>query len=128
MRPCTARPKYEGITRAGLDASDERAAIYARDGGRCRSCGERVPWGEFELAHRIANTKANRARWGDAVIDHPLNRVVTHRGACNDACNIGGNPGECRARKMTGEFRCKLTHKIIDTWLGTCGRCEEATR
>lgn len=68
---------------------EERERIYERDRGVCRACGVLVPWGEFELAHRIANTKANRKRHGADVVDHPLNRVVTHRGRCNDAMNIG---------------------------------------
>jgi hypothetical protein len=97
LRPCNIKPKHDGVTRAGLDAQDERAAIYARDGGRCQTCGERVAFDAFELAHRIANTKANRRRWGSAVIDSPLNKAVAHRGRCNSAQNIGGRPVECAA-------------------------------
>lgn len=95
MRPAATALKYDGITAAGLDAYEERIAIYNRDGGRCRTCGESVAFDAFELAHRIANTVANRKRWGSTIIDHPLNRVVAHPGRCNSAQNIGGSPGAC---------------------------------
>jgi hypothetical protein len=97
MRPCNVKPKYDGITPAGLDAYEERIAIYARDHGRCQcGCKEPVAFDAFEMAHRIANTKANRRRWGDAVIDSPLNRCVALR-EHNSRLNIGGRPMECAA-------------------------------
>jgi hypothetical protein len=97
MRPSNVTVKYDGITTAGLDAYEERIAIYSRDGGICQTCHKPVAFDEFELAHRIANTKANRHRWGSAVIDSPLNKCVAHRGQCNSARNIGGRPMECAA-------------------------------
>ncbi|MGP1459925.1 MAG: hypothetical protein ACTTKL_11585, partial [Treponema sp.] len=51
----------------------------------------------WQGAHRIANTKANRARWGSFIIDSPLNIAAVCSLRCNDACNIGGNYGECLA-------------------------------
>lgn len=95
MRPLNVSIKYDGITAAGLDAQEEREAIYRRDGGICQTCKKPVAFDAFELAHRIANTKANRRRWGAEIIDHPLNKATTHRGRCNSATNIGGNPGAC---------------------------------
>lgn len=97
MRPCNLLPKYDGATRANLDAYEERMAIYNRDAGRCQACGEAVAFDAFELAHRIANTVANRRRWGASVVDHSLNKAVAHRGACNSQMNIGGRPVECAA-------------------------------
>jgi hypothetical protein len=97
MRPCNVQPKYDGISRAGLDAYEERLVIYTRDQGRCQcGCGDPVAFDAFEMAHRIANTKANRRRWGDAVIDSPLNRCVAFR-EHNSRLNIGGRPMECAA-------------------------------
>jgi hypothetical protein len=97
MRPFGGSPKYDGPTRAGIESADEREAIYIRDGGRCQTCLEAVPFDGFELAHRIANTKANRRRWGNRVVDSPQNRCVTHPGRCNSRQNIGGNPAACLA-------------------------------
>lgn len=95
MRPAGVLCKYDGHTAANLDAYEERVAIYNRDGGRCQcGCNERVPFDAFELAHRIANTKANRRRWGNAVVDHPLNKAVALR-EHNSRLNIGGNPAAC---------------------------------
>jgi hypothetical protein len=96
MRPQGILPKHDA-TRSGLESADEREAIYIRDGCRCQTCLGAVPFDGFELAHRIANTKANRKRWGDRVIDSPHNRVVTHPGRCNSRQNIGGNPQACLA-------------------------------
>jgi hypothetical protein len=48
------------------------------------------------MAHRIANTKANRRRWGDAVIDDPRNRCVALR-EHNSRLNIGSRPVACAA-------------------------------
>jgi hypothetical protein len=97
MRPCNVAVKYDGITSHGLDAQDEREEIYLRDHGRCQcGCNQRVAFDAFEMAHRIANTKANRRRWGDAVIDSPENRCVALR-EHNSRLNIGGRPMECAA-------------------------------
>lgn len=92
MRPTGIAIKYDGITAAGLDAQDERAAIYRRDHARCQACGHLVAVDSFELAHRIADSVAMRKKYGSAIIDHPLNRCVTHRGACNSAVLVTHNP------------------------------------
>jgi hypothetical protein len=90
------RIKFDGITRAGMDLLDQRWAIYYRDGGFCQTCGEFVPFDQGEIAHCIANTKANRLRFGAKVIDSPFNKKWTHRGRCNSACNCGNRPDECQ--------------------------------
>jgi len=95
VRPCNAQPKYDGITADGIAAQDERESIYLRDGGRCQTCHKLIAFDAFTLAHHIANTKANRLRWGNDVIDSPLNKCVTCPGACNDKQNIGGRPIAC---------------------------------
>ena len=86
------RIKHDGLCRTALDREEERADIYYRDGARCRHCLKPLRWDGFTLAHQIADTKANRSKFGARIIDHPLNRVVTCPGVCNDAMNIGNNP------------------------------------
>jgi hypothetical protein len=49
----------------------------------------------FTVAHKICNSKAMRHKYGDRVIDHRLNKATTHPWRCNDAQNIGNNPGKC---------------------------------
>lgn len=83
--------------RQRFEIGEQRSEIYTRDYGRCQSCGELVPFGDFEVAHRIADTKANRKRWGATVVDHIMNKATTHRGACNSAQNIGYNPVQSTA-------------------------------
>jgi 5-methylcytosine-specific restriction endonuclease McrA len=60
----TAVPKYDGITRHGLHLHDERMRLYIRDRGRCRSCGKPVPTSGCTVAHLIADSKANRSKYG----------------------------------------------------------------
>ena len=81
--------------RKRFEQAEERLRIYTRDHGICQACGKPVPMDGFEVAHRIANTIANRKRYGDEVIDHPLNKAMTHQGRCNSAMNCGFRPDEC---------------------------------
>ena len=82
--------------RKRFEQHEERLRIYARDRGICQACGLPVVVNNFEIAHKIANTVVNRRRFGDEVIDHPLNKATTHPGRCNSAMNCGFRPDECR--------------------------------
>lgn len=85
----------------------QRSLVYATSGGVCEICGRPLVDGQPQGAHRIANTKTNRFLWGANVIDHPLNMAATCSLSCNQAANIGQNPGEC----------WKLVKKIVETEL-----------
>jgi hypothetical protein len=78
MRPQNVTPKYDGITPHGIDVQEERDEMYYAARGICASCSEPISYSAFEIAHKIANTLANRKRYGNAVID----KAVTHRGSC----------------------------------------------
>lgn len=71
----------------------QRKIALASSGGVCEVCGKVLT--TWQGAHRIANTKINRKKWGDFVIDHPLNIAIVCSLPCNDKCNIGNNPGKC---------------------------------
>lgn len=73
----------------------QRSVVYASSGGVCEVCGKPLLDGQRQGAHRIANTKANRIKWGSVIIDHPLNMAATCSLGCNSQCNIGQNPGKC---------------------------------
>jgi len=96
-------PRRALTSRQKLAQYEERLSIHARDHGICRTCKLPVSVDDFEVAHLIANTKANRAHWGNHVIDHPKNKATTHRGACNDGQNIGFNP--MAAQALADEIR-----------------------
>jgi Fe2+ or Zn2+ uptake regulation protein len=81
--------------RKRFEQHEERLRIYARDHGICQACGEPVDIESFQIAHRIANTVANRRHYGNDIIDHPMNKATTHAGRCNDAMNCGQKPYEC---------------------------------
>ena len=82
--------------RKNFDIWEERVRLYSRDGGVCQACGDMVGINEFQVAHRIANTISNRKHYGDAIIDHPINKAITHPGRCNSAMNCGFKPDKCR--------------------------------
>ena len=74
---------------------DQRDRLYAERGGVCETCRCSVPFTDFTLAHRIPEAKWAIRKYGWAVIDHDLNKTVTHRGDCNDAENIQNDPMAC---------------------------------
>jgi hypothetical protein len=80
----------------------QRQIALASSGGVCEVCQK--PLSKMQGAHRIANTKTNRAKWGNWIIDHPMNIAIVCSLECNHLCNIGFNPGEC----------LKLIKKIVD--------------
>lgn len=72
----------------------QRRVALNRSGGYCETCGAPLIDG-MQGAHRIANSIPNRRKYGSFVIDHPLNvGIVCRNMACNDALNIGNNPGK----------------------------------
>ena len=82
----------------------QRQKALASSGGVCEVCGKTLTPSTWQGAHRIANTKTNRAKWGNWIIDHPLNIAIVCSLACNHVCNIGYDPGAC----------LDLVQKILD--------------
>ena len=74
---------------------EQRRYALAISGGVCEVCGRPLRDGQPQGAHRIGNTKANRAKYGDMVIDHPFNVGYTCSLKCNAALDISRNPAEC---------------------------------
>lgn len=72
---------------------EDRIELLSRSGGYCFVCGR--PMANPQFAHRIANTKANRAKFGSLVIDSLLNGELVCSLRCNDVMNIGNKPIEC---------------------------------
>ena len=62
---------------------DKLLAIYERDEWTC-VCGNSVHiYGTPQIAHRLAQTKANIKKWGKGVIHHNVNL----RAVCSLRCN-----------------------------------------
>lgn len=80
-----------------MNEAERRQRVEALSvcGGVCEVCGKTLTAGTWQGAHRIANTKTNRAKWGNFIIDHPLNIAIVCSLACNHVCNIGYNEGAC---------------------------------
>ncbi len=94
------RPRNEGQKR---DRYEMRLRIYRRDNGVCRFCGDPVDEGDFEIAHRIAEVDWAIEKYGWNVIDHDLNKALTHRDRCNSGMLITFNPVE--REKLVSEIR-----------------------
>ncbi len=77
-----------------LVAKEQREYALAISGGTCEVCGRALNEGQVQGAHRIGNTKANRAKYGDFVIDHRLNMGMTCSLKCNGTLDISRNTGE----------------------------------
>ena len=90
-----------------FNPKDQRRYALAISGGVCEVCGRPLNEGQPQGAHRIGNTKANRSKYGDFVIDHRLNMGMT----CSLKCN-----GELDISRDTGEV-IKLCKKIYETEL-----------
>jgi len=61
----------------------------------CAYCGRPLDVMTAQAAHRIADTKSNRRKYGNDIVDAYENIAMTHAGRCNDGMNIGFNPGKC---------------------------------
>lgn len=73
------------------DFESYKKSILSRDDWKCQYYGCDKP--ACQLAHRIGQGKANRKKWGNAIIDHPFNVVsVCEIPAHNDYFNIGMRP------------------------------------
>lgn len=107
------------------DDREQYTRIYYRDKGKCRTCGTALRYGEGQRAHRIAQTKANRRKYGDAVIYHDENMVLTCPGRCNDAQNIGNNTVQSRA--LADLIRAGIYRLAIDKILAQPERYTKIT-
>lgn len=73
---------------------EQRRHALATSGGVCEACGKPLADGQPQGAHRIGNTKANRARYGSFVIDHRFNIGYVCSLKCNAALDISRDTGE----------------------------------
>lgn len=73
----------------------QRQVALASCGGVCEICGKPLTNSTWQGAHRIANTKSNRKKYGDFIIDSPLNIAIVCSLPCNQSANIGFKTGDC---------------------------------
>lgn len=77
------------------EQKEQRRQALTRSGGQCSVCGGLINrYGTPQYAHKIANTEANRKKYGAFFMDHFLNGEYVCSLACNQACNIGQNKGK----------------------------------
>lgn len=77
--------------REKLAMYEERLELYNKAGGICEHCGKRVSMDAFQVAHRIPNSPTWRKKYGKEIIDHKLNKAVTHP-ECNSAVLLVNDP------------------------------------
>jgi hypothetical protein len=85
---------------------DERVVMNTEQGYRCATCHLALPYEGGELAHKIPNAVWAKAKYGPRVIDHRLNKVLTHPGFCNDQQNLQNKPLACD--RLAAEIRKEL--------------------
>lgn len=72
---------------------EQRNIAYSMSGGVCAVCGKPLIEGAPQYAHRIANTKTNRDKYGSFIIDNPMNGAYVCSLGCNQNMNIALNKG-----------------------------------
>lgn len=72
---------------------EQRRHALATSGGVCEVCGKPLSDGQPQGAHRIGNTKENRAKYGSFVIDHKYNMGFVCSLKCNAALDISKDTG-----------------------------------
>ena len=82
------RPRTE---RSRFERNEEWLAIAERDEWTCQHCGANVQSRQPQIAHRIASTLNNIARFGLEVIEHPKNKALTCSLVCNSHVSVGFN-------------------------------------
>lgn len=99
--------------REKLDAEERRQEIFAKAWFKCGHCGGSIyAHGTPQLAHRIAKTKGNLAKFGPLVIHHTKNLVpVCQVEPCNSAMNIGNNPMATRA--LVDEIEADIKEAVL---------------
>lgn len=71
----------------------QREQALGLSGGVCAVCGKPLNSGAPQYAHKIANTKTNRNKYGSFIIDNVLNGAYVCSLGCNQRMNIGFNKG-----------------------------------
>ena len=93
--------------------------IAERDNFTCQYCGKYIGLTGC-LADRISQSKVNRRKYGNCIIDNPFNKIYTCiDNKCNDSFNVGFNHGKS-AKLLSLIFTRgddKLTAKQISEFL-----------
>jgi hypothetical protein len=91
--------------RERLELQEIRETVHNRQMGCCFRCGMPVYITQMQLAHRLAQTKANIKRFGRDVVHASV--VGTHPTPdCNDGVLI--NPDSMAAARLAHELRKEL--------------------
>lgn len=76
--------------------AEERKKRYFDSCMVCEVCGKNLyeEGSQPQIAHCIADTKANNDKYGWFFVQHKLNYKAVCSLECNQVCNIGQNPGK----------------------------------
>ena len=87
------------------EAEERKQEMYVKAKGKCEVCGQAVPYGVCQLAHRIPKHQRNLKKYGKEIIHNPLNMAIVCSLACNAKVMKGsGRPLEAEelAEKIRG--------------------------
>lgn len=80
--------------------SKMRQELFEKAGWLCEICGAPLASGQPQLAHRVPKTKTNLKRYGEDVIDHPLNLCPVESLRCNSSAIIHGAEERALVRRI----------------------------
>ena len=78
-------------------ANERRDELFASAEWKSVVSGRWLREGIPQLAHRVARTKSHIEKWGDEVVNHPLNMVPVLDLNENAACNLAKRRAEAHA-------------------------------
>lgn len=72
---------------------EQREKALSRSGNKCAVCGKSIyTYGTPQYAHKLSNSKKNRAKYGAFIVDHTLNGEYCCSLKCNAGVLIDNNP------------------------------------
>jgi hypothetical protein len=76
-----------------IQQQEQRERALSRSGATCPVCGGSIyAHGTPQFAHKLSNSKMNRAKFGSFIIDHTLNGDYTCSLECNGRLLIDNKP------------------------------------
>lgn len=62
-----------------------------RDDNKCQVCNKPITKRQGQFGHRIGQGKLSRRKYGDYIIDHPINKLLTCSLRCNQKVDISNS-------------------------------------
>jgi len=85
------------------EANERKVEAYFKARCRCLECGISISLPACHWSHRIPKTKGYLEKYGDAVINHPMNMVITCS-KCNSRVLLDPKTHRIEAQDLVDEI------------------------